>query len=124
MSYVVALVDNLFFQARIQAVAKQIGVEVRVKATADELVTEALENPPSLVIVDLNAKSGALEAIRRLRAGETTALILGYMAHTQTELGDQAAAAGCSQVMAQGKFTQELPMILARARGKLEKKAT
>ncbi len=124
MSYVLALVDNLFFQARIQAVAKQIGVEVKVKATADELATEAIENPPSLVIVDLNAKSGALDAIRRLRAAETPALILGYMAHTQTELAEQAAAAGCSHVMAQGKFTQELPMILARARGKLEKKAT
>ncbi|HEV2387154.1 MAG TPA: hypothetical protein VGS20_07850 [Candidatus Acidoferrales bacterium] len=118
MSYVLALVDNLFFQARIQAVAKQIGVEVKVVATGEKLVEEAAANPPTLLIVDLNARSGALETIRQLRAAGTPALIIGYMAHTQTELAQEATAAGCGQVMAQGKFTQELPMILARARGK------
>jgi CheY-like chemotaxis protein len=123
MSYVLALVDNLFFQARIQAVAKQIGVEVKVAATGEDLVTEALANPPALVIVDLNAKSGPLDAVRRLRGSETPALIIGYLSHVQTDLAAEAAAAGCSQVMPQGKFTQELPMVLARARGKLEKKS-
>lgn len=119
MSYVLALVDNLFFQARIQAVAKQIRVEVKVVATGDKLVEEAAANPPSLVIVDLNARSGGIEAVRRLHAANTTALVIGYLAHTQTELAQEATDAGCSQVMPQGKFTQELPMILARARGKL-----
>jgi CheY-like chemotaxis protein len=123
MSYVLALVDNLFFQARIQAVAKQIGVEVKVVPTGEQLVTDALAKPPALVIVDLNSKTEPLEAVRKLRAGETPALIIGYLAHTQTELAEQATAAGCAQVMPQGKFTQELPMILARARGKLEHKA-
>jgi CheY-like chemotaxis protein len=122
MSHVLALVDNLFFQARIQAVAKQIGVEVRIAATGEDLVSEALANPPALVIVDLNAKSNPLDAVRRLRGSETPALIIGYLAHVQTELAGEAAEAGCSQVMPQGKFTQELPMILARARGKFEKK--
>jgi CheY-like chemotaxis protein len=123
MSYVLALVDNLFFQARIQAVAKQIGVEVKMVPSAEELVTEALANPPSLLIVDLNAKTGPLDAVRRLRGSETPALIIGYLAHVQTDLAAEAAEAGCSQVMPQGKFTQELPMILARARGKVERQA-
>jgi CheY-like chemotaxis protein len=119
MSYILALVDNLFFQARIQAVAKHLGAEVKVVATGDKLVEEAAAKPPSLVIVDLNARSGALETIRRLRAADAALLVIGYMAHTQTELAQQATEAGCSQVMPQGKFTQELPMILARARGKI-----
>jgi CheY-like chemotaxis protein len=123
MSYVLALVDNLFFQARIQAVAKQIGVEVKMVPSAEELVTEALANPPSLLIVDLNAKTGPLDAVRRLRGSETPALIIGYLAHVQTDGAAAAAEAGCSQVMPQGKFTQELPMILARARGKVERQA-
>ena len=123
MSYVLALVDNLFFQARIQAVAKQIGVEVKMAPSGEELVTEALANPPALVIVDLNAKTGPLDAVRRLRGSETSALIIGYLAHVQTDLAAEGAEAGCSQVMPQGKFTQELPMILARARGKVERQA-
>lgn len=124
MSYVLALVDNLFFQARIQAVAKQIGVEVKVVPTGEELVAAAIANPPALVIVDLNARSGGIETIRKLRSAETPALIIGYLAHTQTELAAEATAAGCAQVMAQGKFTQELPMVLARARGKVERKTS
>lgn len=122
MGHVLALVDNLFFQARIQAVAKQIGVEVKMAATGEELVSEALANPPTLIIVDLNAKSEPLETVRKLRAGGTSALVIGYLAHTQTDLAAQGTEAGCAQVMPQGKFTQELPMILARARGKLEQK--
>ncbi len=122
MGYVLALVDNLFFQARIQAVAKQIGVEVKIAPTGDDLVTAARESAPSLVIIDLNAKSGALETVRKLREMETALTILGYLAHTQTDLATQAAEAGCTQVMPQGKFTQELPMVLARARGKVERK--
>ena len=122
MSYVLALVDNLFFQARIQAVAKQIGVEVKIAPTGEELVAAARENAPALVIIDLNARSGGIETVRKLREMETPPAILGYMAHTQTDLAAEAAAAGCTQVMAQGKFTQELPMVLARARGKVERK--
>lgn len=120
MSYVLALVDNLFFQARIQAVAKHIGVEVKILATGEEVVTAAAANPPALVIVDLNARSGGMETVRRLRAAETPAQVIGYLAHTQAELAEQAKAAGCDRVLAQGRFTEELPMILARARGKVE----
>lgn len=123
MSYVLALVDNLFFQARIQAVAKQIGVEVKILPTGEEVVSAATTNPPALVIVDLNARSGGLETVRQLRAGATPALIIGYLAHTQAELAEEGKNAGCDRVMAQGRFTEELPMILARARGKVEHSA-
>ncbi len=120
MSYVLAMVDNLFFQARIQAVAKQIGVEVKVVATGEKLLAEAAAKPPALVIVDLNARSGPIEAISKLHDGPNPPLIVGYLPHTQTELARQAAAAGCSQVFSQGRFTQELPVVLARAQGEVE----
>ncbi|HVB98044.1 MAG TPA: hypothetical protein VNJ12_01770 [Candidatus Dormibacteraeota bacterium] len=120
MSYVLAMIENLFFQARIQTVAKHIGVEVKVVPNGERLVAEAAANPPALVIVDLNARSGPLEAIAKLHGGENPPLIIGYLPHTQTDLAQQAAAAGCSQVLSQGRFTQELPVVLARARGEVE----
>jgi CheY-like chemotaxis protein len=124
VSYVLALVDNLFFQARIQAVAKQIGVEVKVVPTGEELVSEATARPPALVIVDLNARSGGLETVRGLRSDGTDTLVIGFLPHTQTELAEQAKAAGCDKVMSQGRFTEELPVLLARARDKIEHPAT
>ncbi|HVB34425.1 MAG TPA: hypothetical protein VNJ52_08665 [Patescibacteria group bacterium] len=120
MSYVLVMVENLFFQARIQAVAKHIGVEVKVVPSGKQLVEEALAKPPALVIVDLNSHAGPLEAIEKLHGGANPPLIIGYLPHTQTELADKAAVAGCSQVMSQGKFTQELPLVLAQARGHVE----
>lgn len=120
MSYGLAMIDNLFFQARIQAVAKHLGVEVKFVSTGERLVAEAQANPPALVIVDLNSHAAPVEAIEKLHASANPPLIIGYLPHTQTELAGQAAAAGCSQVMSQGKFTQELPVLLARARGHVE----
>lgn len=124
MNYVLALVDNLFFRARIQAVAKHIGVEVKVVATGDQLAAESAANPPALVIVDLNSASNPLDAIKKIHESAASMPIIGYLAHTQTELAEQAAQAGCSTVMSQGKFTQELPIALAHARGKHEHKST
>lgn len=123
MSYVLAMIENLFFQARVQAVAKQIGVEVKVVPTGEQLAAEAAANVPALVIVDLNSRSGPLEAIGKIHAGANPPPIIGYLMHTQTELAQQAAVAGCTEVMSQGKFTQELPIALAHARGKLESKS-
>jgi CheY-like chemotaxis protein len=123
MSYALAMVENLFFQARIQAVAKHLGAEVKIVPTGEQLVAEAAANPPALVIVDLNSPSNPLEAIKKIHEGATPPLIIGYLAHTQGELAEQATAAGCSKVMSQGRFTEELPVVLARARGKLEHKS-
>lgn len=120
MSYVLAMIDNLFFQARIQTVAKHIGVEVKVVPTGEQLVAEASANPPALVIVDLNSHAGPLAAIEKLHGSVPPPPIIGYLSHTQTELAEQAKAAGCSQVLSQGKFTEELPTVLAHARGKVE----
>ncbi len=40
MAQVVALVDDLFFQAKLIETAKQLGVELRTCATADALADE------------------------------------------------------------------------------------
>lgn len=122
MSYVLAMVENLFFQTRIQAVAKHVGAEVKIVPTGEELAAEAAANPPALVIVDLNSPSNPLDAVKKIHESTPSAVIIGYLAHTQGELADQAAAAGCSKVMSQGSFTEELPVALARARRKLAPK--
>ena len=116
MAQVVALVDDLFFQAKLIETAKQLGVELWTCATADALADEVGARAPKLIVVDLNARSNPLEAIERVRASEPEIPLIGFLSHVQVDLAAQARAAGCEDVMPRSKFTQNLATILARAK--------
>ncbi|HEX4001478.1 MAG TPA: hypothetical protein VHX36_02445 [Candidatus Acidoferrales bacterium] len=116
MAQVVALVDDLFFQAKLIETAKQLGVELRTCATPDALADEIGARLPKLVVVDLNARANPLEAIERVRASEPQIPLIGFLSHVQVDLAERARAAGCPEVMPRSKFTQNLATILARAK--------
>jgi ActR/RegA family two-component response regulator len=114
MARVVALMDDLFFQMKVAETAKQLGMELKVAATADSLLQLLQMEPvPRLAIVDLNARGGAIAAIERVRAGNSG---VGFLSHVQTELAAQARAAGCDEVMPRSSFTQNLAAILGAAK--------
>lgn len=114
---VLVLVDDLFFQARIAETARQVGVAVKTVASGDALVATAAAEAPRLVLVDLNARQGALEAIEQLQAAGNASPVLAFLSHVQTDLAARARAAGCRQVLPRSKFTAELAEILRRAKG-------
>jgi CheY-like chemotaxis protein len=116
MAHVVALVDDLFFQAKLVETAKHLGVELRTCTTPDAMLAEIAENPPRLVVVDLNARNNPLEAVERMRASAGEIPLLGFLSHVQVELAQKARAAGCHDVMPRSKFTQNLATILAQAK--------
>ncbi len=116
MSEIVALMDDLFFQMKLAETARQLGIAVKVAANADALLAEA-SNSPRLIIVDLNARSGPVEAVERLRAAGCAAPVVAFLSHVQTELAERARAAGCDEVMPRSSFTKNLPAILARTKG-------
>ncbi len=115
MADVLALVDDLFFQAKMMETAKQVGVALRVVSSGDALVQAAAAQAPALVLVDLNARQGALAGLTQLcAAGQTP--IVAFLSHVQTDLAAQARAAGCEQVLPRSKFTADLAEILRRAK--------
>lgn len=116
MAEVVALVDDLFFQAKMLETAKQVGVELKAFTTGEALVEEVRMRPSKLVILDLNARQGPLETIERLREAGATAPVVAFLSHVQVELAERARAAGCRDVMPRSKFTQNLATILAQAK--------
>ena len=116
MAQVVALIDDIFFQAKLLETAKQVGVEVCACATADALGAEIAKAPPRLVAIDLNANSNPLQALEQLKAGGNGIPSIGFLSHVQTDLAERARAAGCGDVMPRSKFTQNLATILARAK--------
>jgi CheY-like chemotaxis protein len=115
MAQVLALVDDLFFQAKILETAKHLGVTVRTTTTGDTLLAEIAKETPKLVIVDLNARGAPIRAIERVCTTMPGLPLIAFLSHVQTELAQQARAAGCTQVMARSQFTHELATILARA---------
>ncbi len=115
MGRVVALMDDLFFQMKLAETAKQLGVEVKV-ATNGEALLGLLESAPKLVIVDLNSRSQPLQAIEKVRQRRSDIRVVGFLSHVQTDLGAQAQAAGCNEVLPRSSFTQNLAAILSAAK--------
>jgi DNA-binding NarL/FixJ family response regulator len=114
MGRVVALMDDLFFQMKLET-AKHLGVEVKVAGTPDAL--QGLLTPaPKLLIVDLNSRNEPIATIQRLRSEKNSVRVVGFLSHVQTDLAAQARAAGCDEVMPRSAFTQNLATILAAAK--------
>ena len=104
--------DDLLFQAKIQAAAASLGVEVRIAKTFAH--ARGAWSDPAAVIVDLNfTGADPLEMVRALRLQRPAVPIIGYGSHVQAELLAQARAAGCTTVLPRSAFVQQLPRLLA-----------
>lgn len=119
MAQVLALLDDLFFQAKIMETAKHVGVTVRACSTPDALLAEMAQEKPKLIVVDLNARSQPVESLGRIQASADGVPVMAFLSHVQTELVQQARAAGCERVMARSQFTRDLATILAQAKSDL-----
>ena len=116
MADVVALVDDLFFQSKMMETARHVGVTLKTCSTGDALLAEIESTPPKLIVLDLNARNNPLDAVVRVRATGNPAPLIAYLSHVQTELAEQARAAGCQDVMPRSKFTANLAAIFAGAK--------
>jgi CheY-like chemotaxis protein len=115
MARVLALVDDIFFQAKLLETAKQVGLELKCVTTSDELNRQIQDQAPDLVIIDLNARAGGVEALEKLPPGNPVRVI-AFLSHVQVELAERARRAGCSDVMPRSKFTQNLASIFAQTK--------
>lgn len=116
MADVVALLDDIFFQAKVAEAAKHLGVELKMCTSSDAFAAEISSGQPKLIIVDLNARSNPLDAIATGRANAPDVPLIAFLSHVQTDLAEKARAAGCAEVMPRSKFTRDLATILARAK--------
>jgi CheY-like chemotaxis protein len=114
-----AFIDDLFFLAKIQEVARKLNVKVEfVKSDKDiaERMEQNGEEKPSLIIFDLNnAGAKPLTVIPKLKSKlkkETS--IIGFLSHVQGDLKVKAQEAGCDMVLPRSAFSQNLPQLLRR----------
>ena len=116
---VLAVVDDLFFAAKIGETAKLAGVDIQF-ATTEAAILDQASRQPSLIVLDLNLKKlPPLPLIAKLKSqpGLEKATLLGFVSHVQGELIGQARAAGCDLVLARSEFAQRLAEILKQYSG-------
>jgi CheY-like chemotaxis protein len=113
---ILAVVDDIFFLAKIQETARQLGITVET-VLPDSLEASLAENGARGILLDLNHRSGkaiaALESVKSVPATRSIPVV-AFLSHVQTDLAQAAHAAGCDRVMARSAFSQQLPMLLQK----------
>lgn len=119
MAQAVALIDDLFFHAKVAETARLVGVELKIFSAAQPMLAEMEKETPKLVLLDLNAREDAISAIgaaKQMQPPGAEIPVIAFLSHVQTELAERARAAGCQEVMPRSLFTRNLATILARAK--------
>jgi DNA-binding NarL/FixJ family response regulator len=112
MTEIIALVNDLFFQTKIETTAALVGKPVKNIST-QEALSEALKENPKLIIWDLNAGFNLVNTTKLIKEN-SKAKIIAYLSHVQTDLVNKAKDAGIDEVMPRSAFSIKLSGILNR----------
>ena len=105
----------MFFASKIRAVAEAVGAEISFPRSQEALIQKAREVKPQLIIVDLhNQKLEPATLAMVLKADNEFRSIplLGFFSHVETELQQNALAAGFDRVIPRSVFARDLPKLL------------
>ena len=113
---VVAVIDDLFFQAKVGTALQQMGIAAQVVPDGGPLLARLRGgSAPVLVIVDLTLRGAdSTSLIRDLRAAPhgDSVHILAFGSHVAVEVRKRALQAGASQVVAKSEFARHLPQLV------------
>lgn len=106
---VAALSRDLFFGMRIRTVLQQLGYELHLCKTEQELVEHAVKC--DVALVDFNMPVH-WEILAPVTAGATPVIAFG--SHTNVDGFRTAKAAGATRVVSNGEFSRRLPALLGQ----------
>ena len=115
---ILAAVDDFLFRSKIRATAKHVNADVRFAQTPEEILAQARELQPALIIIDLNsAKADPVATIAALKADPELKGVraIGFASHIHIDLINAARSAGADQVLPRSAFAGNLADILASA---------
>ena len=113
MAAVVYLVSDLFFVAKIEETAAQLGISAA--RVADPAALAAVGPEVHLAIVDLR-RPDALDALDRLATAGHDVVSVGFVDHENVAAMEAARAHGCQTVLSKRKFATALPELVAACR--------
>jgi DNA-binding NarL/FixJ family response regulator len=108
-----ALVKDLFFRSKLDAVAAQVGADVAYASDLDAAARRAAELQPAIVFADLSDTAfPAAETVARLRAAAPAARLVGFASHVDLKPLRAAREAGFELTLSRSEFTARLPELL------------
>jgi DNA-binding NarL/FixJ family response regulator len=108
-----ALIRDLFFRAKIDAVATAVGAEVEYASSLDALSARRTDASPSIIFVDLSDSAfPALDTIKAIRDAAPGARVIGFASHVDLKTLRAARDAGFGQTLSRSEFTARLPELL------------
>ncbi|MEE8347957.1 MAG: hypothetical protein V3R94_00175 [Acidobacteriota bacterium] len=109
---ILAYITDLFFQAQMSQAAQAAAVEVKVVSSLYHFLP-GLEAPPSMVMIDLDAKGiSPTTLIAQVKEKKPDLPVIAYGAPEQQELFEQARNAGADRVLPREQVSDELESIL------------
>jgi glycine oxidase len=110
---ILAVIRDILFRSRIDAVAQALGNEVAYASDLDQAVKRCGDVRPVTVLVDLSdAALLAAEAGVKVRAAAPQARLVGFASHVDLKALDAARNAGFDLILSRSEFTEQLPEIL------------
>jgi len=107
------LIRDLFFRAKIDAVAAAVGAEVEYAPSLDVIASRCAEINPSIVFADLSDPTfPALETLNQIRAAAPGARIIGFASHVDLKSLKAAREAGYDLTLSRSEFTTRLADLL------------
>ena len=111
----IALIRDLFFRAKIDAVAAAVGAEVAYVSSMDAVASRCADRQPSVVFIDLSdAAFPALATVQAVRAVAPEARVIGFASHIDLKPLRAARDAGFELALSRSEFTSRLPELLTR----------
>ena len=119
MTQCLFLTKDLLFSSRVDSLAKQLGIPLRMCAELDSGADAAIPPDTSLVLVDLTLPDldvGQVVSSLREQTAES-ALIVAFGPHVHEGALQAARQAGCDQVLSRGEFNNRMAEILENVDG-------
>jgi DNA-binding response OmpR family regulator len=114
--HILVLEKDLFFSVKIRDTLRHHGIDVKIVRTLpafEQGLTATAEDKPALVIVNIATVAVDWEeAIRQARIHGYTVLAFG--SHMDLEARAKALQAGAQKVVANSKFTSDMPGLIQR----------
>jgi DNA-binding NarL/FixJ family response regulator len=108
-----ALIRDLFFRAKIDAVAAAVGAEVAYVSSLDAAASRCAELHPSVVFTDLSDSAfPALATVQTIRTAAPGARVVGFASHIDLKPLKAAREAGFALTLSRSEFTSRLPELL------------
>ena len=107
------LIRDLFFRAKIDAVAAAVGAKIEYASSLDAVALQCVQTLPSVIFIDLSDPTfAALDALKHVRAAAPNVRVIGFASHVDLKPLKAAREAGYELTLSRSEFTARLPDLL------------